>query len=169
VPVLDARFFRNVVEHMPRVSVCVFDLDLTYYYASGDLLRDFGVTPEAVIGRRIGMSSVSTEVGERVAAQARRAICGAILEEEFQHGERYYETHATPFREDGDIVGGMLVTRDITHRVRGEQQKEMLARTDRLTGCLNKYYFDALVRRHVMRNPAAAARSHSWTWTGSNV
>ncbi len=108
--------FRN----LPDVAVFVFDEALRYIFAEGADLVKMGLSPQIIVGKTIWeiYPPVHTDALEPLYRAALHGEEGSV---EGKYREHCYRVTAGPFRNDqGDIVGGIVVTRDVTH----ERQRE---------------------------------------------
>jgi PAS domain S-box-containing protein len=113
--------YRTLAEHFPRGVVGVFDRDCCYELVEGQMLRDYGIEPQSLIGQIVGDT-----IGEPIQSQLLAAIQAAL---EGQPGEMTYEdqgviyhTRIVPVPNNGAIERGLLVTTDVTAQVHAERK-----------------------------------------------
>jgi diguanylate cyclase (GGDEF)-like protein len=147
---VDEALIRQILDALPKLAVLVFDRSGTYRLVGGEVLSDFGTTPARLEGQRPGATLDGVDDAQALRV---RAACDAAIRDgsttafELVASGRYYECVALPLLEDGEIVGGMMVNRDVTHRKRNDQQLLALARTDALTGLATRDRFRMASRR----------------------
>lgn len=114
---------RVVIAAVPEASVVVFDRDLSVLVAEGSGYGRHGMRPEAILGRAIPDVVPATawrELRERYHA----ALGGArqSFEYESSDGLARYWIHLSPVEDEaGAIVGGVLVSQDVTRRSEREE------------------------------------------------
>jgi diguanylate cyclase (GGDEF)-like protein/PAS domain S-box-containing protein len=115
----------SVLRTLPAASALVFDTDLRYVIAGGDALSQEGLGVEEFEGR----PAVEVLVGERWRMYEplyRAALNGETRSIEiWSVGEtRCYEVEVGPLRGvEGEVVGGVAVSRDITPRKHAEEAR----------------------------------------------
>ncbi|MFB6303946.1 MAG: GAF domain-containing protein [Haloferacaceae archaeon] len=122
---------RVVVDNFPDGGVFLFDEDLRYTLAGGDELERVGLTSESFEGATpfdLFPEGIATEL----AAYYRRALDG----EEHTFTQRYegndYRIQTLPVRDDeGRIVAGMAVSKNVTDRRRRQETIRELHRVTR--------------------------------------
>ena len=144
---IDETFIRQMLAHLPNTAVMMFGTDLVYTLVGGGLLRELDMPAAPVEG-----SSVAIEPDDAGHARAQDACVAALsgattrFEVKTIHG-RFLECTAVPLVEDGDIVGGLLISHDMTERRLNELRLQAFARTDPLTGVANRLRFQLALRR----------------------
>jgi diguanylate cyclase (GGDEF)-like protein/PAS domain S-box-containing protein len=152
------RSMRTLIDKLPAL--------VSYHDRSGRPLicnarhRDWlGVDPEDVLGKSISHALERTR-SVRYAHHFARAMQGeeVSFDSEYNlHGElRYRQTMVLPDREaDGTVVGFFCLTMDRTAQKQVEQQLELLARRDSLTGLPNRRQLEETLQRAVDRSRRA--------------
>ncbi|WP_425607429.1 PAS domain-containing sensor histidine kinase [Halomontanus rarus] len=113
--------YRTLIENFPNGAVGLFDEDLQYTIAGGDMIETIGVEMTDIIGETIW-----DRYPEAVAAQFepkfRAALEGETNEFEFDLHDRYWRAYTLPVRDDsGDIFAGMVMVQDITEQKERER------------------------------------------------
>jgi len=147
----DETTLRQIMGAMQKVAIFVVDDRMQHRVCGGDpqVLADTGFEPQAVEGRTLGYSLDLSDVWRANV----EAMFAAVEKGEPKEGietvwrARYYESSAAPIREGGEIVGAVLLVRDVSHRKRNDLQLEAFARTDQVTGLANKNRFQIVLRR----------------------
>ncbi|WP_026910940.1 PAS domain-containing protein [Patulibacter minatonensis] len=111
----------GALQSMTDVSVLVFDADLRFRAATGTAHERHGYTAEQMVGRHAAEALTGRD-WERFAGAFRAAIAGGttVLEFEGLDGETLYEYTCSPVLDGTVVVGGMVVTRDVTARRRDQ-------------------------------------------------
>jgi PAS domain S-box-containing protein len=139
--------FRLLAEHLPDIIILAFDDRLDIWAATGTALRAWGWTGGQFLGRKV------PEVGRPDDAAITEASCRAALRGEVSRFEttgnldpsRFWAMQFLPLpAEQGAIVGGMVLARDITRQRRAERQLE--------------------ASRHQLAEAQRIAQIGSWEW-----
>lgn len=113
--------YEQLATQMPKAGVIMFDREVRYTFAEGPFLRRLGFESEKLLGK------TPEEVLPAVAASALRpiyesALRGEEIEFERETPDYSYQSICAPIRDiDDKIVGGMLLSLDITARHRAEK------------------------------------------------
>ncbi len=117
---------------MPDSSVIIFDKDMRYTFADGSYLKRFGSFYENIVGKLLKdvLSGTALDFLESIYA---RALQGESFTFERVTDTLAYEAFVAPIPdENGQIVGGMLLSHDITRRIQSEKalrESERIYRT----------------------------------------
>lgn len=113
--------YASLLEQLPSTTVVVFDHDLRIEEIRGSEAR--GVERGSLLGRRID-EVVPPDAAAVLIANYRAALAGEERSFEFRSpaNERLLWIRAAPRIEDGQIVGGMAITQDISEQRRAERQ-----------------------------------------------
>lgn len=139
--------FRLLAEHLPDIIILAFDDRLDIWAATGTALRAWGWTAGQFLGRKV------PEVGRPDDAAITEASCRAALRGEVSRFEttgnldpsRFWAMQFLPLpAEQGAIVGGMVLARDITRQRCAERQLE--------------------ASRHQLAEAQRIAQIGSWEW-----
>jgi PAS domain S-box-containing protein len=160
-PDLDDRLVRTALMSLPSASVLLVDKDLRYRAAVGAAITYYGFDPAKMIGRLVS-DTLSPEAFLFVEPALRRALAGEMFTEirEIKAlGSAAFEMAYGPAVEDGEIVGALVVVRDVTveHRALTD-----LTATDELHNTLMSQTSDVIAlttptdARYTWVSPSAA-------------
>ena len=86
----------------------IFDRELRYVYAAGQGLREVGLTPEALIGKRLD-HAFSADAAALVEPQYRRVFDGESVVFGLHYFHRTYALSAAPYKMGGGSVEQIVV------------------------------------------------------------
>jgi PAS domain S-box-containing protein len=111
----------GALQSMTDVSVLVFDAELRFRGVTGVAHEQHGYAPEQMVGRE-APEALTARDWERFGGAYRAALAGAttVLEFEGRDGRTQYEYTCSPVLDGTSVVGGMVVTRDVTARRRDQ-------------------------------------------------
>ena len=115
-PDLDDRVVRTALMSLPSASVLLVDRDLRYRAAVGAAITYYGFEPTKMIGRLVS-DTLAPQTYEFVEPALRRAMAGEMfteIREITSLGGAAFEMAYGPAVEDGEIVGALVVVRDVT-------------------------------------------------------
>lgn len=113
--------YRTLADNFPNGGVFLFDHDLRYILASGEGLAVVGLSKELLEGKTI-WEALPPQTCEIVEPVYRAALAGKTTTFEASYRDRVYLSHTLPVRnEQGHIFAGMVITQDISDRVRAQQ------------------------------------------------
>ena len=105
---------RAVMDNFPNGAIVVFDRDLRYVAVGGRGLADVGLSVEMLEGNTI-RDVFPPETVDQIEPVYRAALRGEESIHDVPYEGRIYSQHASPLRgPNGDIVGGIVATHDIT-------------------------------------------------------
>ncbi|MCS3638539.1 PAS domain S-box-containing protein [Salinibacter ruber] len=122
--------YQTLVDNFPDGAVFLFDEDLTFRTAGGQGLADVGLSTDEVVGRTLH-DLFPEDIADRQVEYYRRALDGekSVLEEQYQGGD--YRVQVLPVRdEDGTVIAGMAVSRDVTDEK--ERERALRGRRDKV-------------------------------------
>ena len=124
--------YRQLAHYFPNGSVLLFDRDLRYLLADGQGLTQAGLDGKHMEGRTI-FELFPADVVQRIEPQYRAALAGQQQELDLTLKERLYTTHAVPVRDASNtVVGGLVITQDVSERRFLEQQLRQMQKMDAL-------------------------------------
>ncbi len=114
-PDLDDRVVRTALMSLPFASVLLVDADLRYRAAVGAAISYYGFEPSEMIGQLVS-TTLSPETSAFVGPALRRALAGEMFTEvrEIESLGAAFEMAYGPAVENGEIVGALVVVRDVT-------------------------------------------------------
>jgi PAS domain S-box-containing protein len=122
--------YHALVANLPHVVVSLFDPDLRMLVVEGGLLERQGLKRERFEGRRLE-EAVPEQTRAVLEPRVRAALAGEPQDFELSSVEtgREYEMHVVPLAgEDGEVVGAVVVARDVTELHRANAALESRAR-----------------------------------------
>ncbi|PGF14175.1 PAS sensor protein [Natrinema sp. CBA1119] len=118
------RRYRTLVENFPNGAVALFDDDLRYTAAGGELMDATGVDPEERVGNRVS-DLYPADIVEKVEPYFHDALDGEANSFEIEYHNRHLLAYTLPIRDaDDEIYAGMLVVQDITELKETQRQLE---------------------------------------------
>ncbi|WP_265111047.1 PAS domain S-box protein [Halosolutus halophilus] len=116
------RRYRTLVEDFPNGAVALFDEDLRYTAAGGQLLQAEGLDPEDRIGVSV-RELYPNDLLEEVEPYFQAALEGESNSFETEYSGRHLYNQTLPVRNaDDEVYAGMLVVQDVTERREYEQK-----------------------------------------------
>jgi PAS domain S-box-containing protein len=113
----------HLLEQFPNGTISVVDAELRYVTVMGRGLAQMGLTHPDVIGRTLD-ELFAPEHAAVIEALYRRALAGAMITEDLPLADRTFALSAAPLtRAGGTVRSIVVVTQDITERIRAEQQR----------------------------------------------
>lgn len=115
--------YRTLVKNLPSVVVLMFDKDMRYILAEGAAITRYGYSKETFEGKTI-WEAISQERQELYLPYYEAALAGRESQFETEREGFIYEVHILPVRDDdGNIIGGLNISQDITERKQVEAEK----------------------------------------------
>ncbi len=124
--------YRTLVEQFPNGLVALFDEDLEYTLAGGQILDEIDLSVSEFVGQTV-RERYESETRETFESNFRAAIAGEHRSFEFAMHDREWTAHALPVEDDrGDVFAGMLMVQDVTEaKAKQRQLREREARLER--------------------------------------
>lgn len=117
---------RALTDHFEFGGVMTFDHDLAYLSAGGKGFARVSMDPDVLLGRRPS-DIFDPEIANVIEDQFRRALAGEESTSRLRFEGRVFDCWAAPRRdEEGDIVGGVLVTWDVTDAARSREELQLV-------------------------------------------
>ena len=121
--VLGEHLYQELVRNLPQSAVYLFDRDLRFVLADGEAMRSADLVPTDVIGKRL-TDLVSPQQAAVLEPAYRTALAGGHCDFDLPgDGDgRLYRVRVRPVRAtDGVVIGGLVVTDDVTEARRAER------------------------------------------------
>ncbi|QCS43046.1 PAS domain S-box protein [Natrinema versiforme] len=115
--------YRTLAENFPNGVVALFDDQLRYTAAGGQLLADLGIEQETAIGQTIH-ERYPDDVAAEIEPHFRAALGGDERSFEMGYHGRDLRAHTLPVRTGDEVAAGMLVVQDITERTKYQRRLE---------------------------------------------
>jgi two-component system, cell cycle sensor histidine kinase and response regulator CckA len=117
-----AELYRLVASNIPDGAVFLFDRDLRYVLAEGSNFEEVELRSTDLEGRTI-WEALEPEAAAAVEPSYRAALAGESSSFEMEFRDNVYQVTVAPtFDDDGDIVGGLVHSQQITERKQLEEQ-----------------------------------------------
>ncbi len=115
------RLYRLLAQNMPDTSVIMFDTEMRYTLVEGPFLKRFGTVADTMLGRLPHETDLAPDALAFIIPIYQRALNGESFSYERQTADYAYESHVAPLRnENGQIIGGITLSHDITELKRAE-------------------------------------------------
>ncbi|WP_049941606.1 PAS domain S-box protein [Haloterrigena turkmenica] len=121
--------YRTLAENFPNGIVALYDDELRYTAAGGQLVDQLGIDQENAIGQRIH-DRYPDDILAEIEPHFRAALAGEERSFEVSYYGRRLSAHTLPVRTAGDVRAGMLVVQDVTERA--EYQRKLEESNERL-------------------------------------
>ncbi len=122
-----AEQLRTLARSFPRGCIVLFDTELRYLIADGPALADFGHSPCDLEGKTVD-EVYSPNTAGPLKARFRNALAGEELRfETVTHDRRVYDSRIAPVHDQhGNVIGGSVVTTDVTERAEHNAEQTAL-------------------------------------------
>ncbi|QFU82924.1 PAS domain S-box protein [Natronorubrum aibiense] len=121
--------YRTLAENFPNGVVALFDDELRFTAAGGQLIGELGIDPGNVIGQTI-YERYPNDLAAEVDPHFRAALTGEERTFEMTSHGRDLLAYTLPVETPGEITTGMFVVQDVTERT--EYQRKLEASNERL-------------------------------------
>lgn len=112
--------YRLVAENMPDSAVFLFDTDMRFSLAAGSALLRSTYSSESLEGRLLS-DTVPPDSFDKLAPIYQAALRGERLSIDIPAQERVHNVRAMPVEIDGKVVGGLILSQDVTERKMAEE------------------------------------------------
>ena len=131
-----AQLYRTLAKNLPNGAVVMFNHDLRYLLVDGAGLAEAGLHKEIMEGKTLH-EVFPPETCTLVEPDYRAALTGETRVSEVPFGKHIYETRTIPVRDrQGEIIGGMVLTQNITARRQTElalrEREQLLSESQRI-------------------------------------
>ncbi|MFB6193842.1 MAG: PAS domain S-box protein [Halobaculum sp.] len=113
------RRYQALVENIPNGGVLLFDEELEYTVAAGELLDQWELTESDFVGSAVG--TVLAAGDHPLVPRFRAALNGERTDRRVEFDDRTVRIHIVPMGED-DADGGLLLAQDVTAEARRERE-----------------------------------------------
>lgn len=121
--------YRTLAENFPNGIVALFNEDLQYVAAGGELIAEIGINREEAIGESV-YERYPDEIIEQIEPYFQAALKGEENSFEVEYYDRNLQAHTLPINSTGENRTGMLVVQDVTER--REYQRKLEESNERL-------------------------------------
>ena len=116
------RRYRALAENIPNGAVLLFDADLTYTLAAGELVGTYELEESDLVGERAGTVLVGIEGGRHpIVDRFQAALDGKRTDRRIGVGGRTLRVHIVPLEGDTQAEG-LLLAQDVTEEARRERE-----------------------------------------------
>src|SRR5919202_1677513 len=114
--------YHTLAHNFPSGAVLLFDRNLRHTLADGAGLAAVGLSQELLQGKTL-WEAFSPETCEILEPIYRKALAGEATTREIPYADRVYLVYTVPVKnEQGEVLGGMTATHDITERKQAERE-----------------------------------------------
>ena len=114
--------YRLVAENFPNGAVILFDHDLRFVLAQGEILSKVGLTSEMMVGKKV-IETLPPDRAAELEPYYRSALKGERTKFEYMYGGRLFEVFTLPVASaDKTILAGLSISQDITERKQAEER-----------------------------------------------
>lgn len=113
--IASTEWYRLLANNIPNISVIMYDMNLNFLIAEGELLARHGYFPEKLIGKSLREVFQGEQLTSLMSAYL-KALSGEKVTYENSSGDYKYTSTMLPVRNTADkIVAGLIVIRDTTN------------------------------------------------------
>ncbi len=132
--------YRLLAESVPDAGFALFDRDLRYALAAGPVFHAAGADPAQLEGRPLGSTGSNTEEVHRLREAVTRALAGEGGNLDLSLGGRRVRSRVAPVTVEGEIVGALVMSLDVTDQAHMAASYRML--TQSFPGGIAMFDFD---------------------------
>lgn len=115
--------YRMMVRNLPGIGVLIFDQNLRYIMAEGQVFQELGYDRAIIEGNTV-WDVARPEDLDHLINQYRQALAGKDVAFEWYERDSTYDVQILPVRDaDNEIIAGMALIQDITDRHRAERRR----------------------------------------------
>lgn len=145
---------RTITDNLP-VLIAYVDSAEVYRFANATHQRWYGLAPEAMIGKTL-LATLGAEQYALATPHLAALLAGETVHfdifDTLAAGGRTSRVAGIPHKKNGIVVGAYLMTTDISVARQYEEQLQMLARSDPLTGLPNRRSYEERLGEAVLRS-----------------
>ncbi|MGQ3412534.1 PAS domain S-box protein [Natrinema sp. LN54] len=124
------RRYRTLIDNFPNGAVALFDEDLRYQIVGGTAFEELEDSSETIVGKTV-WDRYPPDLAERMAASFEAALEGEPNSFEMSLHDRDWMAYTVPVTDDdGESVGGMVMSQETTERK--ERERKLRERERRL-------------------------------------
>ncbi|WP_459883067.1 PAS domain-containing sensor histidine kinase [Halorubrum gandharaense] len=152
------RRYRALVDNFPNGAVALFDADLRYTVAGGELFEELAVDGDDLVGEHVGGNHAAALFADHT-DRFHAALDGEPSRFEVSLSTHELVVHTLPLRDaDGDVHTGMVMAQDITERE--EYERKLEATNERLETSNERLEKFAYAASHDLREPLRMVSSY---------
>lgn len=124
---LSERRYRLLAQNLPDSAIVLYDHDLRFVLVDGPEVERTGYSKARMEGRTLH-EALPPEFAQLVEPNMRRVLAGEQFSAELPFEDSFYSYHYVPLRDEtGEIVLGMILAQNVTHRARLEAELQRYA------------------------------------------
>jgi len=120
--------FETIIDHFPNGMLAAYDTSLRYTSIGGEGLPSAGLSKDMFEGKRL-RDVFPPEVYDRDEPALQAALNGETIESIIPYNEGTYRVLTSPVKKDNDIIGGIVMSQDISDIFMTEQRFTTLFNT----------------------------------------
>ncbi|WP_458190939.1 PAS domain-containing protein [Haladaptatus sp. NG-WS-4] len=160
---------QTIVDNFPNGIVTLFDEDLRYLVAGGQLYEAFDRSPNEAVGKTLHERSKSEEI-EILEPAYNAALDGEASSFEIEYGDWVLKFHIVPVTdEEGTVFAGLAMSQDITERKRREEELAALNRLNQVFQEITHAVIESSTREEIERtitDHLTNSDSYEFAWVG---